>query len=319
MVSDPGVGVCCVCDRPIEGEARAFGRRVFCVPHHERAAREGPAAAMPILIEIGAVVLFAAAVSILASLTRVSFGETGQVLVGLVLAVVPAVIWLVAFYRLDRLEPEPKHYVLGVAVLGGILAAAIGQPLIRGFFQVQDWLYDSAFVGILGSIFIVGFVEEFLKYAGIRYTVFHSPEFDEPADGIVYGAAIGLGYATVLNVGYIVDHNGVDLGVGAIQVAVVALAHASFSGVVGYFLGRAKFERMGPIWLPLGLTVAAVLNGIVTHVLRVVPTLGGFGYHPWYGLVIAAVVAAATFFVLFRLVRRLNAAVLAAPGTSRAS
>jgi RsiW-degrading membrane proteinase PrsW (M82 family) len=92
---------------------------------------------------------------------------------------------------------------------------------------------------------------------------------------------------------------------------VVALAHASFSGVVGYFLGRAKFERMGPAWLPLGLTLAAVLNGIVSQVLRVVPTLGGFGYRPWYGLVVAAIVAGVTFFILFRLIRRLNASVLA--------
>jgi len=310
-VNDPGT--CCVCDRPNEGELRTLGGRVFCVPHYERVARENRAAATPILIEIGAVVLFAAIVGGLASAMRTSLGESGQLLIGLFLAIVPAAIWLVAFYRLDHLEPEPKHYVLGVFVLGGILAAAIGQPLIRELFQVQNWIYDSTVAGILGSIFIVGFIEEFLKYAGIRYTVYHSPEFDERVDGIIYGAAIGLGYATVLNITYILDHNGVDLGVGAIQVAVVALAHASFSGVIGYFLGRAKFERMGPVWLPLGLTLAAILNGVVTHVLRVVPTLGGFGYYPWYGLVVAAIVAGVTFFILFRLIRRLNAAVLTAP------
>jgi RsiW-degrading membrane proteinase PrsW (M82 family) len=235
------------------------------------------------------------------------------VVVGLILALVPAVIWLAAFYQMDRLEPEPKRFVLGVFVLGGILAAAIGQPLLRDFFHLQSWIYDSTNAGIIGSILIGGFVEEFLKYAGVRYTVYHSPEFDERVDGIIYGAAVGLGYATVLNFQYIVGNGGVDLGVGAIQVAVVALAHASFSGVVGYFLGRAKFERMGPVWLPLGLTIAAVLNGIVTHVLRVVPTLGGFGYNPWYGLVVAAVVAGVTFFTLFRLVRQVNAVVVTTP------
>lgn len=308
-MSDPAI--CCVCDRPVEGEWRTLGRRVFCVPHYENAARENRAAAAPILIEIGAVVLFAAIMSLLASLFRDRLGQADQLVIGLILAVVPAAIWLVAFYRLDRLEPEPKQYVLGVVVLGGILAGAIGEPLIRELFRVQDWIYDSALTGTLGSIFIVGFVQEFLKYAGVRYTVYHSPEFDERVDGIIYGAAIGLGYATVLNLAYVLDNNGVDLGVGAIQVTIVALAHASFSGVVGYFLGRARFERMGPVWLPLGLTLAAVLNGIVTQLLRVVPTLGGFGYHPWYGLVLAALVAGATFLTLFWLMRRLNAATLA--------
>ena len=283
------------------------------MPHYTRLSHENRGAAAPILIEIGTVVLFAAIVGGLATMMRATFDETGQLVFGLFLAIVPAAIWLIAFYRLDHLEPEPKHFVIGVFVLGGILAAAIGQPLIRDLFRAQDWVYDSGFTGVLGSIFIVGFIQEFLKYAGIRYTVYHSPEFDERVDGIIYGAAVGLGYATILNVTYILDHNGVDLGVGAIQVAVVALAHASFSGVIGYFLGRARFERMGPLWLPLGLTLAAVLNGVVTHILRVVPTLGGFGYYPWYGLVVAAVVSGATFFILFKLIRRINAAVLTAP------
>jgi RsiW-degrading membrane proteinase PrsW (M82 family) len=194
-----------------------------------------------------------------------------------------------------------------------VLAEAIARPLIRDLFEVQSWLYDSALTGILGSIFVVGFIQEFLKYAGVRYTVYSSPEFDERIDGIIYGAAIGLGFATMLNVRYVVDNNGVNLGVGAIQVAVNALAHASFSGVVGYFLGRAKFERMGPVWLPLGVSLAAVLNGVVTYALREVPELGsGFSYNPWYGLVLAAIVAGATFVILFAVMRRINAATLAA-------
>ena len=33
-----------------------------------------------------------------------------------------------------------------------------------------------------------------MKYAGVRFTIFLSREFDERVDGIIYGAAIGLGY-----------------------------------------------------------------------------------------------------------------------------
>ena len=304
---------CVLCDRPITGEVRTLGGRPYDVEHYERAARANPAAMTPILIEIGAVVIWSAIVAALAGAMRPALSQGGLVLVGIVLAIVPAAIWLLAFYQQDRLEPEPKRYVLGIFLLGAVLAEAIGRPLIRDLFEVQSWLYDSALIGILGSIFVVGFTQEFLKYAGVRYTVFNSPEFDERIDGIIYGAAIGLGFATMLNVRYVVDNNGVSLGVGAIQVAVNALAHASFSGVVGYFLGRAKFERMGPVWLPLGVTVAAVLNGVVTYALREVPELGsGFGYNPWYGLVLAAIVAGATFVILFAIMRRLNAATLAA-------
>ncbi len=38
------------------------------------------------------------------------------------------------------LEPEPKVYVLGVAILGALLAAAVGQPLINDVFRVPDWI-----------------------------------------------------------------------------------------------------------------------------------------------------------------------------------
>jgi protease PrsW len=170
---------------------------------------------------------------------------------------------------------------------------------------------SNLIINILGSIFIVGFVQEFLKYAAVRYTVFNSVEFDERVDGIIYGAAAGLGYATMTNLQYIMDNGGVGLGVGAIQVAITALAHASFSGVVGYFLGRAKFENMGPFWMPLGLTLAAVLNGIVTFVLGEVTTLTttfrNSDPNHWLGLVVAAIVAGGTFAVLFAIIRRLNA------------
>ena len=63
--------------------------------------------------------------------------------------------------------------------------------------------------------------------------------------------------------------------------------------------------------MPLGLTLAAVLNGVVSYVLGQVTRLGGFSFNPWYGLVVAVIIAGGTFYALFMLIRRLNAATLA--------
>lgn len=303
---------CAVCNVELRGAVAFLGGRAFCPEHHGRISRENDGALSPLIILVAVLVVFAGVVALFAGVFEWRPEGLTLVLAGLTLGIVPAAVWLVAFYRQDRLEPEPKHYVLGTFILGGVTAEAIARPVLRDFYQIQTWLYDTPVLAVLGSILVVGFVQEFLKYAVVRYTVFNSPEFDERVDGIIYGAAAGLGFATVVSFRYVLESGGVDLGVGAMQIAIWALAHASYAGVTGYFLGRAKFEQMGPLWLPLGLTIAAVLNGGTSYVLRELPSVGTVGYNVWAGLIAAAVLAGATFAVLFATIRRVNRATVAA-------
>jgi RsiW-degrading membrane proteinase PrsW (M82 family) len=52
---------------------------------------------------------------------------TGLMLLGMgvVMALIPAVLWMSFFYVQDREEQEPRHFVLTVAVLAALLGAAI--------------------------------------------------------------------------------------------------------------------------------------------------------------------------------------------------
>jgi RsiW-degrading membrane proteinase PrsW (M82 family) len=289
-----------------------LGGRTYTEAQYRNLARENKAAAWPLLVTVGAVIIFAALVALLFGFADLKLTGTGLFVAGIIMAIVPAAIWLAAFYMQDRLEPEPKIFVFGVFLLGAILAVGIGQPVIRNVFGVQNWTGNNLLVDLLAAILIVGFVQEFLKYAAVRYTVYFTREFDERVDGIIYGAAAGLGYATMLNIQYIGTNGGVDMAVGVMRVVTAALAQASFAGVTGYFIGIAKFERKGPFWLPLGITIAAILNGVVSFLLGQVTRLGGLSFNPWYALVVAAVVAGLTFYLLFSTIRRLNAATLAA-------
>lgn len=299
---------CCVCQQPVADDAPRLGNRAYCARHYARAARSRPSVWRSGGIQILGLVLFAAVVALLAGGDRLTLAGSGLVLVGVVLALVPAALWLAFFYAQDRLEPEPKTYVLGVFVLGALLASAVAIPVVRDLFRVQDWLDRSPVVNLLGSILVVGFVQEFLKYAAVRYSVFPLPEFDERTDGILYGTAAGLGMATMLNIHYVVDSGGVDLAMGAIRIVVTALAQASFAGITGYFLARAKFEQEPVWWLPLGLTLAAVLNGLFSvmrgSITRVGSALAGQTVNPWYSLLLAGVVAGLVFAALMLLVRR---------------
>ena len=257
---------------------------------------------------IFSLVVFVGVVYALDGMLKPVFTPSSLLLTGVFLALVPAAIWLVFFYLQDRLEPEPKGYVLGVFALGALFAAGIGVPLLENVFRVSHWIYTNTLSTLLGGILVVGFTQEFLKYAAVRYSVYPSGEFDEATDGVIYATAAGLGYATVLNIQFVISNGGVDLGTGVIRMAVVALAQASFSGITGYFLGRAKFESEQIWWMPLGITLAAVFNGVFnwlrSNVSQTSVSLSGASANPWPGLVLAACVAFVTTGAVLWLVRR---------------
>ena len=263
--------------------------------------------------QIIVLLLFVGLVALIAPSLPATLSGSGLILAGIILALVPAFVWLAFFYQQDRLEPEPKGYIARVGLLGALLAAGVGIPLVRDFFRVGDWLYADDLTHLLGSILVIGFIQEFLKYAAVRYSVYGSAEFDERVDGVIYATAAGVGFATMLNLDYVVSRGGVDLGIGAIRVTITALAHASIAGIMGYFLGQAKFEHTPPYYLPGGLALAAVLNGLFFWAQDLV-TLRGITVNPWYGLVLAIVIAIIVLGIVFWLIRRANAETLALAG-----
>ncbi len=310
---------CCVCQQPLESNAPHLGNRAYCQEHWATLSRSRGSVWRAGLASVSALLVFAVAAALLAGAVKPALSGAWLTAVGVVLALIPAALWLAFFYAQDRLEPEPKGYVLAVFVFGGLLASSLGIPIVRNLFRVQDALGRGLWFDLLISILIVGFVQEFLKYAAVRYSVYLSPEFDERLDGILYGVAAGLGVATVLNIHYVAESGGVNLALGVITIVVNALAHASFGGVSGYFLGRAKFEDEPVWWLPAGLTLAALLNGLfsVTRggLTRSGSALAGQTINPWYGLALAAVVASVTLSAVIGLMRRANRQTLAGADT----
>jgi RsiW-degrading membrane proteinase PrsW (M82 family) len=241
-------------------------------------------------------------------LVKPNFTQSGLVVTGVVMALVPAFLWLTFFYRQDRLEPEPKSMVLRVFILGGLLAAAIGIPLVDNVFHISTWLFSGFWVNILGAILVIGFSQEFLKYAAVRFSIYASSEFDEHTDGIIYATSAGLGFATVLNISFVVGSGGVNLGMGAVRIVLVALAQASFAGITGYFLAKDKLDHKPAWWVPAGISLAAVLNGVFNYLWGVLKrtsiTSNGSGLGAWGGLALAILISVAVTVILSWLIER---------------
>jgi len=242
----------------------------------------------------------------------VSFGP----LLAAVMAGIPAVLWLAFFYLMDRHEPEPKQLVAGVCVLGALIAGPLADfvqaqaapPIALAAPGYSPFALDH----IVHAVLIVGLSQEICKYAVVRYTIYMSREFDEPMDGIVYMMACGTGFAVWANFQWLAgQHHDVYLSIGAAKAVVTTLAHASFAGLLGYVMGRAKFSRRSApvrgILLMVGLLGAAALNGQFTIVKDWVQQ-HGLAQETWYGVGYAAISAGAIFGIIWLASLRLLAA-----------
>jgi protease PrsW len=109
------------------------------------------------------------------------------------------------------------------------------------------------------AFIIVAFTEEWCKYLMVRYYAYRQPEFDEPFDGIVYAVMVSMGFATIENIGYVMQHG---LATAIIRMFLSVPAHAGFAILMGYYMGKAKFNP-GSRFLTMmrGLFLAVFFHG----------------------------------------------------------
>lgn len=234
-----------------------------------------------------------------------TLNEGGLIALGLIFSVVPALLWLTIFYRVDQREPEPKQMVVAVYTVGLLLTAALYQPIVNGLFHAGDWLHLTWWGQLLGEVLLIGALSMGIIYAAVRAVVYGSHEFDERLDGIIYCMAAGLGLATVVNFLYVLEHGGVDLGIGSIRMVINAMGYASFGGVLGYFVGQARFEKTPAYYLPAGIGLGALLTGLYFFLLD--RSAGDpFGGRGGRDLLLATFLALLVLCLVALLVRRTN-------------
>jgi RsiW-degrading membrane proteinase PrsW (M82 family) len=224
------------------------------------------------------------------------------VIAGLVMAVLPALIWLFVFRHLDRLEPEDLHHLLGVMILGALLGGAVGDPLRRGVYGMHLWSESRWMWAIPIYALTQGLLLALTIYLTVRFSVFLIQDFDERADGVIYGTAAGLGVAVFYNIRYLMDAGALRLDVGVARMIIAALVFASIGGLIGYGLGQVRFEPHSVWYLPGIVLLAALITGIYEW-LASETFSRSLGYTAWVSVLIAAALGATLFGVINVLVR----------------
>jgi hypothetical protein len=147
--------------------------------------------------------------------------------------VAPGLALLCFFYLRDEYELEPILVVLRIFFLGMVLVF----PIMFLQYVLET---EGVITGDFATAFLsAAFLEEFFKWFILFYTAYQMIEFDEHYDGIVYGASISLGFATVENILFLLA-NGLSHAFGRALLPVSS--HALFGVVMGYYLGKAKFS-----------------------------------------------------------------------------
>ncbi len=174
----------------------------------------------------------------------------------------PGVFWLWVFVRSNRQRPDPMALVVRTFLLGVISAVPI--VVVEAIVGGSGGLRHASLGDLVFTSFVVaGMVEEFGKYLVVRLSLGDSPYLDEPLRGLVYSASVALGFASIENVGYMIEAGPEVIVPRAI---LCTLGHVSFSALWGYGLGADRLARAEgrPVrgYAVLGLFAAVIAHGV---------------------------------------------------------
>ncbi|HEX2683240.1 MAG TPA: PrsW family glutamic-type intramembrane protease, partial [Ferruginibacter sp.] len=104
---------------------------------------------------------------------------------------------------------------------------------------VEQALGKSILYIAVFAYLVVALSEEFSKFLALRYIPYKRKAFDDPFDGIIYAVVVGMGFATLENIGYVLQHG---VGTGILRMFLSVPAHGTFAVLMGYHVGLAKFD-----------------------------------------------------------------------------
>ena len=214
-------------------------------------------------------------------------------------ALLPAFFLLRYIYRQDKVEKEPVGLIVGL-LLRGVLAALlagmierVGEFLLRIFIPQNNLLYP-----ILMAFLVVAVTEEGAKMLLLKHRTWYDPNFNYRFDGVVYSAAVSLGFAAYENLLYVFRFG---LGTAAVRAVLSVPGHTCFAVFMGIWYGRARqCVQRGNVpaaqsCLRRGFLTAVLLHGTFDACLMVNTNLS---------MMIFAVFVLVTYITAWRSVRR---------------
>ena len=191
--------------------------------------------------------------------------------VSILAAVIPAVVYSLAVWWLDRYEKEPWG-LLAVTFIWGAMPAVFLALVAEVLFGIPfSAVFGEAVEQVIQGSAVAPIVEEVIKGLAVLFVfLIFRAEFDGPLDGIVYGALVGFGFGMTENIFYFLG--GFAEGGAARWVMVIfirtflfGLNHGLFTSITGLGFGYASIaDTARKRWLapPLALGGAIMVHAV---------------------------------------------------------
>ena len=206
-----------------------------------------------------------------------------QYVIAVFSALLPAFFLVGYVWFRDKNKREPIREVLR-GVWNGVLSIVLALIIVTPCTWLQQFLpffaEGNVIWGAVGTAFLSAAIpEEIAKFVMFRSLVKENRYFDERMDGIVYAAAVSMGFAGVENVLYLLDNLDALLGVGLIRALFSVPGHFFYAVFMGYFYSLACFgdKRRKVLNYVLALLVPILLHGIFDSLLFVMPHITTIG------------------------------------------
>src|ERR1700683_3818123 len=184
-------------------------------------------------------------------------------------AIAPALLLLWLVVAADS-RPEPPRIVWISVVLGAV--SCIPAALLELWLQRHVPITGATPLGAFATaLLFAGIPEESIKVSIIAAIALRARDFDEPMDGVVYGTAVGLGFAAVENLLYVASNT--NWAFVAVMRGVLSVpGHGAFGAIAGAYIARARFggalgAHRTSRWRRPRLFLLAWLIPVVLHTL----------------------------------------------------
>jgi protease PrsW len=168
--------------------------------------------------------------------------------IGGISALIAPVLFLVVAWLFDYRERDPFRFMVSMfmwGIMAGLLAFLINNMAIGSVLTLVPGISI-----LIGTVLIAPVVEEIIKGTGLLVVCGHH-EMDDTLDGMLYGFAIGMGFALIENWFWFGTHLDVTAagGLGSWAFLLLyrsllnSLAHGCFTGATGAVIGYVKVHR----------------------------------------------------------------------------